>query len=144
MLPVLVMKEDTETCQRCGEKGHDRRTLWMACFYQMDEIGLPFKQVAIKGEYLEHVGDEPSGLLNVDIPKFERTDGKIKQHNFYQLRVCKKCRSDWLMTIAKWFIDIVPEEETGTGIYIRKLGNTVEISKEEYEQLRKTNCPKKH
>ena len=33
-----------EACQRCGEIGEDRRTLWMACFYAMGELGLPFEE----------------------------------------------------------------------------------------------------
>lgn len=33
-----------EKCQRCGEDGEDRRTLWMACFYEMIELGLPFEK----------------------------------------------------------------------------------------------------
>ena len=33
-----------EKCQRCEEEGHDRRTLVMACFYQMSELGLPFEE----------------------------------------------------------------------------------------------------
>ncbi len=31
-----------EICQRCGDKDYDRRTLWMKCFYEMSELGVPF------------------------------------------------------------------------------------------------------
>jgi len=31
-----------EVCVRCGEVGQDRRTLRMECFYQMDELSVPF------------------------------------------------------------------------------------------------------
>lgn len=34
--------EGQETCQRCGEDGYDRRTLWMKCFYAMAELNIPF------------------------------------------------------------------------------------------------------
>ncbi|HYE73562.1 MAG TPA: hypothetical protein VEF04_09525 [Blastocatellia bacterium] len=33
-----------ECCQRCGEAGQDRRILWMACLYEMGELGLPFEK----------------------------------------------------------------------------------------------------
>jgi hypothetical protein len=33
-----------ERCMRCGEEGEDRRTLWMACFYEMKELGIPFME----------------------------------------------------------------------------------------------------
>lgn len=33
-----------EKCQRCGDDGPDLRTLWMACLYDMSEMGLPFAQ----------------------------------------------------------------------------------------------------
>ncbi len=36
-----------EECQRCKEVGEDRRTLKMACFYEMDELGMPFKHAKI-------------------------------------------------------------------------------------------------
>lgn len=33
----------SEKCARCGEVDDDRRTLWMRCFYDMSELGLPFE-----------------------------------------------------------------------------------------------------
>ena len=62
-----------ETCQRCGAVGEDRRTLWMACFYEMRETGLPFE--------LQTVGDR----------------------TFYTLRVCKTCRAEWMDFLKLWF-----------------------------------------
>lgn len=70
---------ETEKCQRCGAVGQDRRTLWMACFYQMDELGLPFGEKTMLWE-----------------------DSKYKQH-FYTLRVCKGCRAEWMGAIVAWF-----------------------------------------
>ena len=36
-----------EICKRCGKVGQDRRTLQMACGYEMNEIGLPFVPLGI-------------------------------------------------------------------------------------------------
>lgn len=68
-----------EKCDRCEMEGNDRRTLWMACLYAMNEMGLPFEMVSI-------VNDVAGG-----------------NSNFFTLRVCKKCRTDWMEYIKKWF-----------------------------------------
>ena len=60
-------------CRRCKKIGRDRRTLWMACFYQMMELGIPFKHQKLGGDKL------------------------------YTLIVCKDCRADWLCAIREWF-----------------------------------------
>ena len=93
-----------EECQRCKEVGEDRRTLWMCCFYDMDEIGLPFKH--------EFVGKQ----------------------KFYTLRVCKTCRGLWMAMQAFWFNlpDNKRKAANGSGIYVRELGATIEISEEEW------------
>lgn len=58
----------SETCQRCGDDGDDRRTLWMACLYEMNELGLPFE-------------------LKI-IPDARTREGFANQkHHFYTLRV---------------------------------------------------------
>ena len=31
-----------EECVRCKEVDEDRRTLWMRCFYEMNELEVPF------------------------------------------------------------------------------------------------------
>lgn len=91
-----------EICQKCKEPGHDRRTLWMACFYEMSELGLPLEQV--------HIADRI----------------------FYTLRVCKDCRASWMGSIKDWFNEVIPTQTSyGTDIYIRELGATKEISEEE-------------
>lgn len=33
-----------EKCQRCDREGPDRRTLRMSCFYQMNELRVPFER----------------------------------------------------------------------------------------------------
>lgn len=93
-----------ETCVRCKEADEDRRTLWMACFYEMNELGLPFIREEIEKD-------------------------KVR---FYTLRVCKDCRADWLGAIKKWFHEIVPRGTCGSGIFIRENGANVEISETEW------------
>lgn len=89
-----------ETCQRCGEQGPDLRTLWMACLYEMSEIGLPFELVS---------------------------NGDRK---FYTLRVCKDCRASWMQAIQSWFQNPEDNSDpVGSGLYVRKLGANVEVQK---------------
>lgn len=67
----------SEKCQRCGLEGEDNRVLWMACFYNMSEMGLPFR-----------------------VNEMESLNRK-----FYTLYVCKRCRADWMIAIREWFIN---------------------------------------
>lgn len=98
-----------EECQRCREIDEDRRTLWMACFYEMDELKLPFKHEILQ----THIQD----------------DGE----QFYTLRVCKKCRGDWMQAQINWFRNVEAENSScGSGIFIRELGAIKEITEEEW------------
>ena len=96
-----------DLCVRCGAIGEDRRTLWMACFYEMNELAVPFSQVAI-----------------------ELSCGRGDQH-FYTLRVCKACRASWMSAIEDWFGRSESRAPTGTGVYLRKNGETYEATPEE-------------
>jgi NMD protein affecting ribosome stability and mRNA decay len=90
-----------ETCQRCGQEGHDRRSLLMSCFYAMDELNVPFTQ---------HI---------------------IDNRTFFVLRVCKDCRASWMQTIEKWFnTPDEPSQPVENGILIRRLGVPVEVPAE--------------
>jgi hypothetical protein len=73
-----------EKCARCGLEGQDRRTLWMACFYEMRELGIPFDQVAV----------------SVEPPRGEGSAYPVK---IFTMRVCKGCRSEWMLAIKAWF-----------------------------------------
>lgn len=95
-----------DKCQRCGEDGYDRRTLRMACFYEMGELDIPFE-------------------------KSEPKDG----NRFYTLRVCKDCRADWMQAIKTWFDTKPSKESCGSGIFVRRNGTSVEISQEEWNEL---------
>jgi len=107
-----------EKCQRCGEVGEDRRTLWMACMYQMEELGLPLVQVQL-------------------------WSGPSSGHAFYTMRVCKSCRADWMGAIKKWFEPMPAIKSCGSGIFIRRNGATVEITEEEWNQLNPGRAPVK-
>lgn len=97
----------SEMCIRCKEVDEDRRTLWMACFYEMNELGLPFVE-----------------------------SQSCYDQKMYTLRVCKSCRADWMNAIKKWFHDIVPQESCGSGIFVMQAGVPIEITMEEWEKLR--------
>lgn len=124
-----------EECARCKEVGDDRRTLWMACFYQMMETGVPFKQIAIRGKAVKYLGEENiSETLRVKVSRYADPDeGQPEaQYQFYTLRVCKSCRADWMDSITQWFNQpCMPPVSTGTGVYTRRNGSEVELTPEE-------------
>lgn len=126
-----------EICQRCGEEGEDRRTLWMACFYAMNELNLPFEQAAVKGKFMKQVGSETMklGPHAFEIPQFEVVDPDSKDHEykFFLLRVCKECRGDWLGAIKKWFKES-KTQDTGL-IPVRVDGAVRCISEHEYHKM---------
>jgi hypothetical protein len=93
-----------ELCQKCGEAGEDRRTLWMCCFYDMSELGIPFEKKKV-----------------------------VDYHHFYTLRVCKDCRADWMDAIRKWYESPkITHNGCGSGIYIRECGAIKEITEAEF------------
>jgi len=96
-----------EKCQCCGEEGNDRRTLWMACFFQMEELSIPFEQVEITGVPRKQIGSEIESLSGMDfkVPVFEQSEHneEPRKFRFYTLRVCKDCRANWMGVIQDWF-----------------------------------------
>jgi hypothetical protein len=86
-----------DKCVRCGEVDLDRRTLWMACFYEMNELGIPFEQVNVVGQRAKIVRSEATSLA------FEEPSGQTRSHPFYTLRVCKECRGEWMAAIRAWY-----------------------------------------
>lgn len=88
-----------EKCDRCGMLGQDRRTLWMACFFDMSWMGIPFEAVGIHGAVTKRTGRTGIGGFAFADPG---TD--THTHTFYTLRVCKGCRADWMYAIKdSWF-----------------------------------------
>ena len=90
-----------EKCDRCGTIGQDRRTLFMACLYEMRELGVPFRPLAIHGRAKRFVGNDP----RFGYPRFElmSSDETSSTRAFYTLTVCKGCRGAWLEKIKEWF-----------------------------------------
>lgn len=96
-----------EKCIKCGNTEGDLRTLRMWCLYEMNELGLPFSK-----------------------EKFERME-------FYTLRVCKRCRADWMKAIKDWFnTPRQSEDSCESGIYIREYGALKEVTREEFDLLK--------
>lgn len=127
-----------EKCDRCGEVGEDRRTLWHACLYEMGELGLPFEQVCLEGVRLKQTGAKTLEAFRVEVPVFEEAtpEHTTDKRAFYTLRVCKACRSSWLFAIELWFKSVPDlKESCGSGIFVRKNGATVEITREEWGRL---------
>jgi hypothetical protein len=92
-----------EQCARCGVLGQDRRTLWMACFYAMNELGVPFKEVGIHGVLVQLTGHDPKW----GAPQFEEPPGSLENaastRALFTLRVCKGCRAEWMRAIEAWY-----------------------------------------
>ena len=102
------MSDDGERCERCGEVGYDRRTLRMACFYDMSELGIPFEEVPVYyGAAADMTPVRPpvkspiTGLPVIVSPV--RCSGELEQGHLYTLRVCKPCRATWIDAIQAWF-----------------------------------------
>lgn len=136
-----------EVCQRCGEKGEDRRTLWMSCFYAMEELGIPFKQQKLLGKLYPMVGTEELKFLGREnddprfpkhtVPKYADEPTGAYEHGIYSLRVCKECRSQWMDAIKHWFNIVLPKREScGSGIFVRQNGAVQEVTMEEWQALR--------
>ena len=149
-------EETGEKCVRCGDVGEDRRTLWMACFYAMQELHVPFEQVMLRGTRHKYLGEKvirPAATREdgavfpeFSVPEYDETptSAEPKDNAFYTLRVCKDCRSDWMATIKKWFND-PPTVRTscGSGIWIRENGATKEITHEEWDRRLKEAAKRK-
>lgn len=148
----------SERCDRCKSTGADRRTLWMACFYAMDELGLPFGNANLwtvsedtitattekipystRG-YRNGEPFEESGTVDRNI---YRANGEASRRDFFTLRVCKRCRAEWMNAIAVWFRTPpngedhdadTPAESIGSGIFVRENGSIREITREEWDR----------
>ena len=125
----------TEKCQKCGEEGEDRRTLFMSCFYAMEELGIPLDEIQIRGTFHAKIGVEVLPTIQATVPVFAKEGGTMDQRNFYTLRVCKECRGSWMAAIKKWFETPAQQEEScGSGIFVRENGVNIEITEEEWRR----------
>jgi hypothetical protein len=133
---------EDDKCQRCGDDGGDMRTLYMACFYAMEELGLPFEDAVYFDASTKDLR-KASAPLSVDLGAGKkinlsagtvRCDGELTPKRFYTLRVCKECRADWMTAISTWFNDR-KSNGCGSGIFVRRNGASVEITEDEWYQL---------
>lgn len=134
----------SEKCDRCGCVGEDRRTLWMACFYAMNELNIPFNQASIHGVVCKKTGEKKLECFDINTPVFEEPQGEASHYGFYILRVCKRCRAEWMGAIEQWFnknpngidrdSDDPQDEGINSGIFVRENGMTKEISREEWDR----------
>jgi hypothetical protein len=128
----------SEICQCCGDVGEDRRTLWMACLYEMGELSVPFGRASIHGQYRKFSRMEQHPVWGFNVPVFEEANGEPHNYKFYTLRVCKECRASWMGAIENWFKQGSQQRgPTGTGVYLRKNGATYEAAEQEVAELNK-------
>lgn len=61
----------------------------------------------------------------------------LVDRTFFTLRVCKDCRAEWLSAIERWFDkEPLKEESCGSGLFVRRNGVSVEITREEFDRNR--------
>lgn len=152
----------SELCVRCGNKGEDRRTLWMACFYDMEEMKeIPFIKRILFHADLENCDMSKAAVsiplgnsgksINLDSGRV-KCSGDLTPHSLYTLRVCKRCRADWMDMIKNWFLAVPKGEDhdsdnytypasssCNSGIFIRENGQIKEITQKEWDDRNKTN-----
>lgn len=99
-----------EKCDRCGHVGEDRRTLWMAAMLGFEEeMFAPFEVywlygVAAKCRRATH--NFAGRLLpywRPVVPVRGQKGPEKYGRRFYTLRVCKRCRGDWFLSIKQWW-----------------------------------------
>lgn len=160
-----------EKCAKCRSVGEDRRTLWMACFYAMQELDVPFEreilyhadlkdcEISAEGLKIELPARDglPATSLTLTPPKF-RCSGDLTPHVLFTLRVCKRCRGEWMGAVKNWFCaepegqdrDANDEPPAGTpagcgsGIFVREHGALKEITREEWDQRQRIRDAQKN
>jgi len=111
----------------------------MACLYDMSELGIPLREVQLDGSVANKVGEKSlgeNGFPNIVVSVFGEPDVPHKR-NFYLLRVCKRCRSDWMRAISDWFLDkpVVEDDDDSGGVFVRDLGHTRKAADAEVSRL---------
>ncbi|MFA4971584.1 MAG: hypothetical protein WC683_03145 [bacterium] len=92
-----------EKCERCGSIGTDRRTLCMACFYDMRELGIPLMPIGLHGVVVKSCGDDPKfGCAEFEAPPY-KWEEQATTYGLFSMRVCKGCRGEWMEAVQKWF-----------------------------------------
>jgi hypothetical protein len=126
------MPESGDKCARCGKVGEDRRTIFAACLYAMEETGIPFEQCRITGEWHNHSGYKD--VIGHRVATFE-DKGTPTQNSFYTVLVCKDCRADFLDAMKQWFFAGPRAERADATIPVRINGTRRMMTPEEYEAM---------
>ena len=139
-----------DKCAKCGNVGEDRRTLKMACFYEMNELGIPFDQEVLFSTDLEKL-KQKSDPVTIDGLSLRgtpivlqsgsvTTKEELHPQQLYTLRVCKRCRADWMEAILEWFqTEPTNEDEdvyAGKVIPVREKGAIRYLTEEEWQEGR--------
>lgn len=134
------MEQEIERCQRCGVEEEDLRTLWSACFYALEELGLPFSQeVLFRAESKDLAITKKPESIDVGgqsitiAPARVKCEGELTPNHLYCLRICKDCRADWMHAMVTWFKEVAPKQDVGSGIFVREFGTCKEITREEWD-----------
>jgi hypothetical protein len=121
----------------------------MACFYAMEELGLPFNRASLLEADPTHLKlHKPAPTLplgngvSINIGGGEvTTDQPLTVRGFYTLRVCKDCRSTWMSAVQRWFNEPQRHYEVDSGIFVRRNGASVEITEEEWKRMHTDRTP---
>lgn len=104
---------DDDLCQLCGAHGSDKRSLYLDCFYDIQEV-VP----------------EAIDLHGVE---------NLRERGYY-LRICKSCRGRFLFHLGQWrseclYMRNVPKDHDGdpevdrSGMYPVRVNGTIEWRK---------------
>jgi len=93
-----------EKCDRCGSVGTNRRSLWMSCAAEMDQLGIPFDEGKILGMFCAKTGESGAGFFREKhYEGLKDKDRPLVAWFFYRLRVCSRCRGEWMTALQEWF-----------------------------------------
>lgn len=70
-------EQDQDLCMLCGARGPDKRSLFLSCFYDINE------------------------LIPEAIDLYKCPDESLQGRGFY-MRICKACRGDLLSRLGEW------------------------------------------
>lgn len=125
-------ESDKDLCMCCHAYGEDKRSLWIDCFYAVNEV------IPEAIELSTHIDPQPEN----------HTRG-------YYLRICKNCRARLLGMLGTWWQEgvarrelekdhdgNVEETDPDRNIAVRENGIVKMITREEWdERERKRNLP---
>ena len=116
----------------------------MACFYEMLELKIPFNTEVLFDAKTKDLrkARKPITIQSPSADKKRivlqpgtvKCKGELTPLSLYTLRVCKDCRADWLEAIKNWFEHKLERKSPGTGIFVRRNGENVELTEKEWTE----------